>query len=67
MAVVGLEQTFFWVSEEEGLVELCVNVSFPDTECPIKFTFNLNIATRDGSAGWIYLPHYIQITFYSAM
>ena len=49
--MVGLEQTFFWVSEDEGLVELCVNVSFPDTECPIKFPFNLNIATHDGSAG----------------
>ena len=49
-AVVGLEQTFFRMSEGVGVVELCVNVSFPVVECPIKFPFEVNLSTRDGTA-----------------
>ena len=49
--MVGLEETFFRVSENIGLVELCVNVSFPDIECPIEFPFNVRLSTRNGSAG----------------
>ena len=41
-AVVGLEQTFFSVSEDVGVVELCANVSFPVIDCPIKFPFEVN-------------------------
>ena len=50
-AVVGLEETFFRVSENIGLVELCVNVSFPGIECPIEFPFNVRLSTRNGIAG----------------
>ena len=47
-AVVGLEQTFFNVSESVGVVELCTNVSFPVIDCPIPFRFFVTIST--GSA-----------------
>ena len=40
VAVVGLEQTLYMVSEDVGLVELCVNVSSPIIECPITFSFS---------------------------
>ena len=50
-AVVGLEQTFFRVSEDVGVVELCANVSFPDITCPIEFPFEVVLATADGTAG----------------
>ena len=50
VAVVGLEQTFFRVSEGVGLVELCAIVSFPDVECPIHFPFKVNLSNRDGTA-----------------
>ena len=49
-AVVGLEQTFFRVSEGIGVVEICAIVSFPDVDCPIKFPFEVNLSTRDGTA-----------------
>ena len=50
VAVVGLEQTFFRVSASVGVVELCANVSFPVVDCPIKFPFEVNLSTRDGTA-----------------
>ena len=50
-ARVGLEQTFFRVTEGIGVVELCANVSEPDIECPIKFQFDVQLYTADGSAG----------------
>ena len=50
VAVVGLEQTFFRVSENVSLVELCANVSSPVVDCPIKFPFEVNLSTRDGTA-----------------
>ena len=50
MACVGLEQTFFRVSESVGLVELCAIVSSPVVDCPIKFPFEVNLSTRDGNA-----------------
>ena len=52
-AVVGLEQTFFRVSESVGVVELCANVSFPVIDCPIKFPFEVQLSTRDGSSGLV--------------
>ena len=51
VAVVGLEQTLYMVSEDVGLVELCVNVSFPIIECPIAFPFQVNLTTYSGTAG----------------
>ena len=50
-ATVGLEQTFFRVGENEGYVELCANVSFPEITCPIEFPFNVSLSTADGTAG----------------
>ena len=55
MAVVGLEQTFFSVSEGVGVVELCAIVYEPNIICPIEFPFNVRLQTRDGTAGNI--PH----------
>ena len=49
-AVVGLEQTFFRVSGDVGVVELCANVSFPVIDCPIKFPFEVQLSTCDGTA-----------------
>ena len=54
-ATVGLEQTFFRVSEDVGVVELCANVSFPVIECPVAFPFDVQLSTSDGSAGMVSL------------
>ena len=54
-AVVGLEQTFFRVSEDVGVVELCANVSSPVIDCPIAFPFEVHLTTHDGSAGLVSL------------
>ena len=52
-ATVGLERTFFRVSEDVGVVELCANVSFPVIDCPIAFPFDVQLSTFDGSAGTV--------------
>ena len=49
-AVVELEQTFFNVSEEVKVIELCVYVSYPPVECPIEFPFDVRVSTADGTA-----------------
>ncbi|CAI8022403.1 hypothetical protein GBAR_LOCUS13163 [Geodia barretti] len=49
-AVVGLEQTFFSVSEDVAYVELCAIVLFPDITCPIEFPFEIGVLTADGTA-----------------
>ena len=53
MAVVGLEQTFYMVSEGVGFVEVCAIVYHPNGnfECPIDFAFDVDFSTSDGSAG----------------
>ena len=50
-AVVGLEQTFCNVSEGVGVVELCAIVLFPVINCPIAFPFDVQLSTRDKTAG----------------
>ena len=50
-ARVGLEQTFFREIEDVGIFELCVIVFEPDFECPIKFSFQVQLYTIEGSAG----------------
>ena len=50
-ARVGLERTFYSVSEVVGVVELCVVVYEPDINCPIEFPFNISLSTADGTAG----------------
>ena len=49
-AIVGLEQTFFRVSEGVGMVELCANVSSPAIDCPITFAFTIILSSKDGTA-----------------
>ena len=52
MAVVGLEQTIFTVTEEDvGFVELCIDVSSPLIECPVQFPFKVQLSTLDETSG----------------
>ena len=50
-AVVGLEETFYQVSEDVGVVEMCAIVYSPSITCPIEFPFNVSPTTSDGIAG----------------
>ena len=50
-AVVGLEKTFYSVTEDVGVVEVCAIVYIPTIDCPIEFPFDVRLSTRDGSAG----------------
>ena len=52
VAVVGLERTFFEVSENVGVVELCAVVYQPvNIECPIAFPFDVCLTTREDTTG----------------
>ena len=52
VAVVGLEKTFYPVSEDTiGEVEICVTVKSPSVECPIEFPFAVILTAIDGTAG----------------
>ena len=52
-AVVGLEETFYRVSEGVGFVEVCAIVYSPNGNlvCPIDFAFEVDFSTSDGNAG----------------
>ena len=50
-AVVGLEKTFYSITEDVGVIEACVIVYSPTIDCPIEFPFDVRLLTRDGSAG----------------
>ena len=50
-AVVGLEQTFLAVTEDDGVIELCAIVSFPAVSCPIQLPVEVRLTTTDGTAG----------------
>ena len=52
VAVVGLEQRFYNVSESIGLVEVCAVVISPDgsIDCPIDFQISVFLSTEDDSA-----------------
>ena len=50
-AVVGLEWTFYQVSENAGVVEMCAIVYSPTIDCPITFPFNVSLSTSVDSAG----------------
>ena len=50
-AVVGLERTFYQVSEDVGVVEVCAIVYSPEIDCPIAFPFDVRLRTLNGSAG----------------
>ena len=51
MAVVGLERTFYQVSEDVGVVEVCAIVYSPTIDCPIAFPLDVCLSTENGSAG----------------
>ena len=53
MAVVGLERTFYQVSEDVGVVEVCAIVYIPNGNipCQIDFTFDVSLSTSNDSAG----------------
>ena len=52
-AVVGLENTFYEVSEDAGSVEVCAIVYSPSIDCPIVFPFNISLSTINNTAGII--------------
>ena len=51
VAEVGLERTIYQVSEDDGVVEVCVVVYSPVIECPIQFAFEVRLSTTNNSAG----------------
>ena len=58
---MGLEKTFYNVTEDVGVVEVCAIVYSPTIDCPINFTFAVRLSARDGSAGIVtkmYLQSY---------
>ena len=48
---MGLNQSFYQVSEDVGMVEVCAIVTSPSIDCPIQFPFNISLSTTDGTAG----------------
>ena len=51
VVVVGFERSIYTVGEEDGQVELCVNITVPRQQDIGTVTFNLTVETQDGSAG----------------
>ena len=49
--VVGFDARLYTVGEQDGQVELCVNVTVPRRQDIGTVTFNLAVETQDGSAG----------------
>ena len=54
-AVVGLENTFYEVSEGAGVIEVCAVVYSPSIDCPIVFPFNISLSTINNTAGIVNL------------
>ena len=52
--VVGFERLVYTVGEEDGLVELCVNITVPSRQDIGTVTFNITVETQNGSAGISY-------------
>ena len=48
---MGLEKTFYNVTEDVGVVEVCAIVYMPTIDCPINFAFDVSLSTDNGSAG----------------
>ena len=44
---MGLERTFYQVSEDVGVVEVCSVVYNPKGDCPIMFPFNIALSSKD--------------------
>ena len=51
MTEVGLEKTFYNISESDGEVEICVNASGTDASCPSSQTFQVTLSTASNIAG----------------
>ena len=51
MTEVGLEKTFYNISESEGVVEICVNASGTNDSCPSPLTFQVTLSTASNTAG----------------
>ena len=49
--VVKFERRLYTVGEQDGQVELCVNITVPRQQDIGTVTFNLTVETQDGSAG----------------
>ena len=49
-ARVGLKQTIYRVSEDVSVVGLCVIVYEPIIDCPIEFSFEVKLSTKNGTA-----------------
>ena len=49
---MGLEETFYRVSEGVGFMEVCAVVYSPNgnLQCPIDYAFDVHFSTSDGSA-----------------
>ena len=43
--MVGLERTFYRVSESVGVVSVCAVVYSPNISCPIQFPFTVALST----------------------
>ena len=52
---MGLERTFYPVSERVGSIEVCAIVYVPNgnIDCPIDLAFSVDLSTRDDTAGMI--------------
>ena len=48
---MDLERTFYNVSENEGVAEVCAVIYSPMIECPTEFSFAVRLTTSDGSVG----------------
>ena len=51
--VVGLERTFYTVSESEEAVEICITAVGANSPCPSTQSFQVTFSTTDESAGKI--------------
>ena len=59
VATVGLEKTFYTITENVDVVEVCVVVHSPsDIDCPITFPFDVHFLSRDVSAGKLFRMSY---------
>ena len=47
---MSLEQTFYQVSEGDGVVEVCATVTSPTVDCPIEFPIDVTLSTSEGTA-----------------
>ena len=54
VAVVGLEETDYNVSESDGTVELCAVVFMPTDDCPVAFEFEVMLSADNLTAGTVF-------------